>query len=305
MANLKVQPTTVAKTGAAAATPSLTTTGKALAQAATQAAGVPLGAERAAKFASTILPALAADAAPRIGVDAATLTALLKPAIDGSASADATLGLRTKNGALEADPNYPPRAANALWPDVAKAAGFSAGDIAAVTKLNEQIGALPVPEGSYAPLASSMTPELQQLANRVAASLTGASVSPPLSSTERAFVASLTLNNLTWHMTNWQRAAGDASRADPLARNNVFNTYSDNLAYASARGGTAAVIDMAISDAYNAGKPNVGRAALSRPAPATSVFASGAAHTAATARRLDGQLDPAKMAPHKPFTLGD
>lgn len=179
-----------------------------------------------------------------------------------------------------------PARANAIWNDFAAALGISKQDAEAVTALNARIGAYPKAQGKYAPAFEQLSPDLQALAAKVSRSLLGEDVGP-LTSLENAFKANLVLNNLTWHMTNWQRAALDPTRSNPLERNNVFNTYSDNLAYASARGGIAAVIDMAISDAYNAGKPGVGKAALLQ-ASTGSTF-EGQVSSAQT-NRLSGEI---------------
>jgi hypothetical protein len=95
-------------------------------------------------------------------------------------------------------------------------------------------------------------------------------------------------------MTNFERAASDDTRANPLKRNNVFNTYSDNLAYAAQRGGLPAVIDMAISDSYNAGKPGVGKAAFAAP-KAASAFGD-TMPTGAAANRIAGDISSGAQA---------
>lgn len=247
---------------AAAGAAALTPAGAQLKRAGDAAAHLPLGPGRAKAFGASVLPTLTRDAARVLGVSPRALDTVLARVVAGSGQELPTLGLKQSDKGLAADTNYPPRAANAVWKDFAAAAGLSPRDAAAVTALNARIGAYPKAEGKYAPDFAQLSPDLQRLATRVAQSLLGEAVSPPLSSRERAFKANLVLNNLTWHSTNWQRAAGDPTRANPLERNNVFNTYSDNLRAASARGGMAAVIDMAISDAFNAGKPGVGTAAL-------------------------------------------
>jgi len=201
------------------------------------AAAIPAGPERAQRFARDVLPVLLEDAARLLGADAALLAGVLAQAVAAST----------------VDPEQPPRSANAAWPAFAAALGISRDDAAAVTALNARIGSAPKADGKYAPAIEQLSPDLQALAKRATRFLLG-ETAKPLTATERAFAAGLVLNNLTWHMTNWQRAAADPTRADPQARNNVFNTYSDNLAAAQARAGLGAAIDMAISDAYNAGK---------------------------------------------------
>jgi hypothetical protein len=253
---------TAAPAQAAAPTVSLTPHGAQLKRAGEAAAKLPLGATRADAFGKTVLPTLLNDASRMLNTDPKKLEGVLARVVSGSGSDKPTLGLKPGDKGLAADTNYPPRAANAVWKDFAAALGISKEDAAAVTDLNAKIGAYPKPEGKYAPDFAQLSPDLQKLATRVSQSLLGQQVSPPLSSKEQAFKANLVLNNLTWHSTNWQRASGDATRANPLERNNVFNTYSDNLRYASERGGMSAVIDMAISDAFNAGKPGVGAAEL-------------------------------------------
>lgn len=224
-----------------------------------------LGEARATAFANDVLPVLLRDAARLTGAsDPAALERVLEPAVKNSGVAGKTLGLAAGEKGLAADTDYPPRAANAVWGDFAAALGISKGDASKVTDFNREIGKLPQAEGKYAPAFEQLSPDLQKLATRVAKDLTGEKVTPPLTSTEQAFKANLVLNNLTWHTTNWQRASSDPTRTDPADRNNVFNTYSDNLRAAKERGGLPAVIDMAISDAYNAGKPGVGRAHFPR-----------------------------------------
>jgi hypothetical protein len=272
----------------------LTPAGQQLANAAGAAAKTPMGPERAAAFEKAVLPILLNDAAGILGTSAAKLTPVLTPAVQGSGASDATLGLKKGDKGVSADTDYPPRAANATWSDFAAALGISKGDAAAVTDLNAQIGALPKADGKYAPAFEQLSPELQQLATRVAKSLVGEAVD--LTPREQAFKANLVLNNLAWHTTNFERAAGDASRADPLARNNVFNTYSDNLAYAMKRGGLPAVIDMAISDAYNAGKPGVGKAQFPSVKPAAG-FDTKAATSSGERERLSGERPTTSAAP--------
>lgn len=230
-----------------------------------QAANLPIGPERARAFERSVLPVLADDAAKLLGAAPETLLALLRPAAAAA-------------GRAGADTDQPPRAANLVWPAFAAALGISREDAAAVTRLNQELGALPRAEGRYAPALEQLSRPLRTLAERVSRALAGQQVA--LSSTERAFMASLVLGNLTWHMTNFQRAAEDATRVDPYARNNVFNTYSDNLRFALERGGLPAVVDMAISDAFNAGKPGVA-------APAPSLFTGW---QAAASKHLTGEL---------------
>jgi hypothetical protein len=265
----------------------LTPAGAQLKQAADAAAKLPMGPDRAKAFGDTILPLLLKDATTLIGGDAGKLAAALAPAVAGAGAAEPSLGLKNGDKGLAADTDYPPRAANAVWSDFAAVLGISPKDAALVTTLNERIGKYPKAEGKYAPAFEALSPKLQKLATKVSKSLMGEDIR--LSSTEKAFKANLVLNNLTWHMTNFERASGDATRADPLARNNVFNAYSDNLAYAAQRGGLPAVIDMAISDAYNAGKPGVGKAALGQPKEGSS-FGATETQAGAAASRLSGGL---------------
>ena len=265
----------------------LTPAGQQLKGAADAAAKLPMGTDRAQAFGNNILPLLLGDAVKHTGGDAQKLQAALQQAVAGAGSTEATLGLKNGEKGLAADTDYPPRAANAVWNDFASALGISPEDAAAVTKLNEQIGSYPKAEGKYAPAFEALSPELQQLATKVSKSLLGENVK--LSSTEQAFKANLVLNNLTWHMTNFERASGDATRADPMARNNVFNTYSDNLAYAAQRGGIGAVIDMAISDSYNAGKPGVGKAQFAQPVQARTSFDGVKANAQQDRDRLSGE----------------
>ncbi len=238
-----------------------TSDGTTLEQIGTTAAGLPLGPERAAVFEREVLPILLADAQKTLGTKT-DLSKLLARAVAGSGAQG--LGLKETDSGLAADTDYPPRAANALWREYAQELGISQADVRAVRKLNAELGKLPKAEGKYAPDFEQLSPELKQVATRVSKSLLGEQVDPPLTSTEKAFKANLVLNNLTWHTTNWQRAAQDPTRAQALTRGNVFNTYSDNLAYAHERGGLPAVIDMAISDGYNAGKPDLGTLEMRR-----------------------------------------
>jgi hypothetical protein len=240
----------------------LTKAGTALKNAADAAAGQPMGPARAKSFADTVLPVLLADAGRVLGAEANALKPVLMMAVNGAGSTADTMGLKTgDDGSVKADPNYPPRAANAVWEKFGQALGFSQEDIAWVTETNRQIGAVKPPEGKYAPDLNGLSPDLQSLATRVSKSLIGQQIDPALTSREKAFKASLVLNNLMWHATNFQRASGDAGRGDPTnaKTNNVYNTYTDNLAFAFARGGLGAVIDMAISDSYNPGKPELGK----------------------------------------------
>ena len=273
----------------------LTAAGQQLKAAADGAGKIAMGSDRATAFGTNVLPLLLEDAVKHTGGDAQKLGAALQQAVAGAGSTEATLGLKNGEKGLAADTDYPPRAANAVWADFASALGISAEDQAAVTKLNEQIGSYPKAEGKYAPAFEALSPEMKELATKVSKSLLGENVK--LTSTEQAFKANLVLNNLTWHMTNFERAAGDASRADPLARNNVFNTYSDNLAYASKRGGIEAVIDMAISDSYNAGKPGVGKATFAQPLQSKTSFDGVKANAQSERERLSGERPTNQQAP--------
>lgn len=295
MATAPIAPNTVTAAQPKAPAEALTPAGSQLKAAADVAAKVPMGSERAAIFGNSILPQLLQDAVKHTGGDAAQLQQVLQRAVDGAGSTEATLGLKNGDKGVAADNNYPPRAANAVWADFASALGISKEDQAAVTKLNEQIGSFAPPsKDKYAPEFGQLTPALQDLATKVSKSLLGENVK--LTSTEQAFKANLVLNNLTWHMTNFERASGDASRADPLARNNVFNNYTDNLAYAAKRGGLPAVIDMAISDSYNAGKPGVGKAQFNAPIQQGSAF-TGTVNTApAVVNKLAGDLSGGAVA---------
>ena len=87
-----------------------------------------------------------------------------------------------------------------------------------------------------------------------------------------------------------------------LRKSGTFRT--DNLAFAKARGGLPAVIDMAISDAFNAGKPGVGKAALLRPS-VQSAFSDAPAQSVVGAPRLTGQRPTEAFVPPKPFSLGN
>jgi hypothetical protein len=289
---------TAVKTQAAFDAKTLTPAGQQLKAAADGAAKIPMGGDRAAAFGNTVLPILLGDAAKILGGDQTKLAVALERAVNGAGSSEPSLGLKNGEKGPAADTDYPPRAANASWDAFASALGISKEDAAAVTKLNEQIGSYPKADGKYAPAFEALSPQLQQLATNVSKSLLGENVK--LSSTEQAFKANLVLNNLTWHMTNWERAGGDASRADPLARNNVFNTYSDNLTYANLRGGLPAVIDMAISDSYNAGKPGVGKAEFNQP-NFKSTFTAVKAQGQAVVNRLQGDIAPGAqvMVPQK------
>ena len=144
----------------------LTTSGEALKNGAAFAAQLPLGPARAAVFGQFVLPTLLGDAAKLLGADATKLGAVLEKAVTGAGATGDTLGLKNGDKGLGADTDYPPRAANAVWGEFAAAAGISAADAAAVTKLNEQIGSYPKAEGKYAPAFEQLGPALQELVQR-------------------------------------------------------------------------------------------------------------------------------------------
>jgi hypothetical protein len=227
--------------------------------AAAQADGtLPASKERVDAFKAQVLPVLTDKSAEILGDR--KLADHIQKLVSRVADALPTDGM--KDGKI--DVNYPPRAANKYAETVLRSAGCSNSTISATFDFIQQLSKIPHEEGRYGPTLEQVKATLggkaeQMVTDAVASLMTG---NPKVTNIKdekvKAFALLMLVNNFTWHVTNFQRGAGEDgknnNRTDPGARDGVFNTYSDNLQIQYAGHGLKGAAYMVLMDAYNAGK---------------------------------------------------
>jgi hypothetical protein len=210
----------------------------------------PLSDARIDVFDERVLPVLLGSAADDIFGNPALADAL-QPMMLKPSRLVRTFGVNPDG---TPDPFFPPRAARALDAPFVNATGVGQEGLAQAREFMSKIAAIPYLEGRRGPTLNQVRSELGDAAAddfaKVTETLLGERRFDSLTPKQQALVAIQTLNNLTWHITNWHRGGlpGQETRVLTTARNGTFNTLSDNLGIQRAVYGLDGAANMALID---------------------------------------------------------
>ena len=223
---------------------------------------LPMGEARSAAFKKAVMPILLEDMTGLLKLHASQQNAIL-PILEKVVDLSGQVGAGLKDAA-SADNDYPPKIAQAVWPEFAKALELNDSDARKVQSFCKDIGKLKEVEGLYCPDPQTLSSTEKNILLNAAYTFLGKDCEK--TKFVSGFQALLPLINFCWHTTNFQRAAQDESRVDPQKREGVYNVFSDNLRIQSQKEKPEeALLIMVLKDIYNYGKPSIQPLAFEAP----------------------------------------